>query len=126
MAGVRTFSLFAALAAGFFATAAEADQPQVAKGRAAFAACAACHANAPGVKKLGPSLFGVVGRKAGSVAGSNPSPALAASGKTWTPDQLDAFIAAPRKIVPGNRMPYPGMTSAEQRKALVAYLATLR
>lgn len=106
--------------------AAAADQPLVAKGKTAFAACAACHGVAPGAKKLGPTLFGVVGRKAGSVPGFASSPALAKSGKTWTADQLEAFIAAPRKVVPGNRMPYPGMANPEQRKALVAYLATLK
>ena len=116
--------LAAAGAIGILGSAAAADQPLVAKGKVAFAACAVCHATAPGVKRIGPTMFGVVGRKAGKAPGA--SPALANSGKTWTPDQLDAFIAAPRKAVPGNRMPYAGMVSAEQRRALIAYLATLR
>ncbi|MEE4454903.1 c-type cytochrome [Novosphingobium resinovorum] len=118
--------LAAIVAAGFLSSAVAADQPLVAKGKTAFAACAACHGTAPGVKKVGPTLFGIVGRKAGTAPGLKASPALANSGKVWTPDQLDAFITAPRKAVPGNRMPYPGMANPEQRKALIAYLATLR
>lgn len=121
-----------ALAAGmiglatFAAGGAEAASGDVDAGHKAFAACAACHGTTAGARKLGPTLFGVVGRKAGTVAGFNSSPALAKSGKTWTPDQLDAFIANPRKAVPGTRMPYAGMRDAAQRKALIAYLATLK
>lgn len=110
--------------ATLFAVPAQAGPADV--GRAAFASCAACHATTPGTKKLGPSLFGVVGRKAGAVSGSNPSPALSKSGKVWTSAALDAFIAAPAKTIPGVRMPYPGMADAAKRKALVAYLATLK
>lgn len=103
------------------ASAAPADD-----GQKVFAACAMCHGTTAGAKKMGPTLFGVVGRKAGAVPGSNPSPALAKSGKTWTAAELDAFIASPRKALPGTRMPYGGLPDAAKRKALIAYLATLK
>lgn len=118
--------LAAAGTVAMLGNAGAADQPLVAEGKAAFAACAACHGTAPGEKKLGPTLFGIVGSKAGTAPGYKASPALANSGMTWTADKLDAFIAAPRAAVPGNRMPYPGMADPQRRKALIAYLATLR
>jgi len=105
---------------------ATADSPLVAQGQKAFAACAACHGTAKGERKLGPTLFGVVGRKAGSIKAPAPSPALANSGKTWTTAELDAFLASPRKAIPGNRMPYGGMPDPKQRKAVIQYLATLK
>lgn len=110
----------AALVGTMLTTAVHAAPPP------AFAPCAACHATTKGTNKLGPSLFGVVGRKAGTAAGYKPSPAMVKSGKVWTPAALDAFIAAPAKTVPGTRMPYGGMADAAKRKALVAYLATLK
>ena len=84
--------------------------------------CAACHSVEPDDNEVGPSLAGVVGRKAGSLAGYNYSPALKASGKVWTRPQLDQFLAAPQKLVPGTKMPM-SVPAADQRQALIAYLA---
>lgn len=68
--------------------------------------CADCHSLRAGKNKKGPSLAGVIGRNAGTVAGYNYSAALARSGLVWTPDKLAAYIAAPKKVVPGGKMKY--------------------
>jgi cytochrome c len=92
---------------------------------AAYAACAACHAPAGG-NGIGPSLTGVVGRKAGTSAGFHYSRALRQSGIRWNARTLDRYIADPQKLVPGNRMPFAGLKDAAQRAAIVQYLGTLR
>lgn len=94
---------------------------------AAVASCASCHAfEKDGGRRSGPNLFGVVGQKAGARTDFSYSPAMKASGIVWTPEQLDAFLAAPQKTVPGNRMSMSGITDAAKRKAAVDYLATLK
>lgn len=93
------------------------------RGQKLFEECAACHAterNAP--QGVGPSLFGVIGRKAGEVADFRYSPALKRSNITWTERELDAYLADPQKRVPANRMPYSGMPEARDRADLIAYL----
>jgi cytochrome c len=96
-----------------------------AQGQKAFQECAACHATTQDKNGVGPSLFGVVGRKAGSLSGFNYSSAVKSSKLTWTAQNLDAFIANPQQKVPGNHMPYSGMSDAQERAALIAYLASL-
>lgn len=87
--------------------------------------CAMCHSVEPGKQTpLGPNLRGVTGRKAGST-GFVYSPQLKQSGLTWTPAELDRFLAAPTRAVPGTRMPMAVANPAE-RAALVGYLGTLR
>jgi cytochrome c len=93
-----------------------------ARGEKRFEECATCHTLERGVNNVGPSLFGVLARKAGEVADFRYSPALKRSGITWTPQTLDNFIADPQKAVPGNRMPFAGMPDAADRADLVAYL----
>lgn len=98
----------------------------VAQGKAAFAACAACHAVEAGAPSgVGPNLRGVAGRKAGSLEGFAYSDALKASGITWTESELDAFLANPAGKVPGTAMAAGAVGNAETRKAIVAYLASL-
>ena len=93
-----------------------------ARGEKRFEECATCHTLERGVNNVGPSLNGVLGRKAGEIADFRYSPALKKSGITWTPQALDAFIADPQKDVPGNRMPFAGMPDAGDRADLIAYL----
>lgn len=98
-----------------------------AKGADVFAEeCAECHSPKEGKNKKGPSAFDVVGRKAGTVADFNYSDGLKASGITWSPDKIDAYVTAPKKVVPGGRMKYEGLEDAKARADLIAYLATLR
>jgi cytochrome c2 len=97
-------------------------QGDAARGEKYFEDCASCHALASGQNGVGPSLFGVVGRKAGTLDDYRYSPALKRSGIVWSPQTLDNFIADPQKAVPANRMPYAGMTNASERADLIAYL----
>ena len=84
--------------------------------------CAICHSmTANGV---GPKLHGVVGRKAGSAAGFNYSPAMKNSGVVWNTADLHAYITNPAAKIKGNRMPFAGLHNAKQVDVLVAYLAT--
>lgn len=104
------------------ARGAEAD---VAAGRRQFAACAACHTpGQPGV--AGPDLHGIVGRKAASVPGFRYSRALKNSGIVWSAENLDMFLADPQARVPGNVMPYSGLSDPTLRRQLIAYLETLK
>jgi cytochrome c len=93
-----------------------------ARGEKKFEECAACHKLERGENSLGPSLYGVFGRPAATLADFRYSPALKRSGITWTPQAVDTFIADPQAAVPANRMPYAGMTDASDRADLIAYL----
>ena len=104
-----------------FIIAARADG-DAARGEAKFQDCAACHKLLAGINEVGPSLNGIFGRSAGELASFRYSPAIKRSGITWTPETLEAYLADPQKIVPGNRMPYAGLTDAEARADLIAYL----
>ena len=89
----------------------------------AFAACAGCHAvDARGGLGVGPTLYGVIGRKAGTIPGYQYSPAVRDSGIVWTADTLDRFLAAPSRMVPGTRMGV-SVRDEGQRRAVIAYLA---
>jgi cytochrome c len=91
-----------------------------------FAICSACHESTANARpSLGPNLWNVGGRKAGSVADYDYSPAMKASGITWSADTLTAFITDPAKTVPGNKMDYPGADPAAA-KAIADYLMTLK
>lgn len=98
-----------------------------AAGKSMFSRCAACHNAAKGgPNMIGPNLFGLVGRKAGSVANFSYSNAMKTSGIAWTPDKLDAYLTHPAQVVPGNRMAFAGIADAKQRADLIAYLGTLK
>ncbi len=95
----------------------------VASGKLVFRKCQACHSLEPGKNGLGPSLSGIVGKKAGSVANYSFSPAMKNSNLTWDAAKLDAYLSDPQKTVPGNKMPFPGLKTENERSAVIAYLA---
>ena len=96
-------------------------------GKAVFRSqCAICHAIQPGRNMIGPSLFGVVGRKTGSEAGYSYSVANKNANITWTPQTLDKYLQSPRTVIPGTKMPYAGLNDPTKRADLIAYLATLK
>lgn len=97
-----------------------------AKGEATFAACKVCHAVEAGVNKIGPSLSGIVGRSAGTVAGYTYSAANKNSGITLSPEKLFQYLENPQRIVPGTKMTYPGLPDEQKRADVIAYLGTLK
>jgi cytochrome c len=99
-----------------------AAQDTAAGERAFRTRCATCHSVEPGQNRAGPSLAGVVGRKAGSVEGARYSQALRDSGATWDAQSLDGFLADPRGTVPGTSMTVR-LADAAQRAAIIAYLS---
>ncbi len=88
--------------------------------------CAACHGERPGRSVLAPSLRGVVGRPAASLAGFQYSEALKKSGLTWTADNLRKWIADNAHVVPGTLMPHVSISDPAETIYLVAYLETLK
>ncbi|QOZ56472.1 copper-containing nitrite reductase [Bradyrhizobium sp. CCBAU 53338] len=94
-----------------------------AAGRLVFRKCQACHSLDAGKSMLGPSLAGVVGRKSGTEAGYNYSPAMKQSDLTWDRPTLDRYLDDPQKLVPGNKMPFPGLKTDHDRADVIAYLA---
>jgi cytochrome c len=95
-----------------------------ANGEKLFTVCKTCHVAEKGVNRVGPSLWGVVGRKAGSIEGFKYSPANKNSGIVWTEDNLFTYLAAPQKFMPGTYMAYAGMKPPQDRADLIAYLKT--
>jgi len=97
-----------------------------AHGQQIFARCSACHTIGQSGGKMGPALNGVVGRKAGAVAGYAYSPAMKKSGLTWDAATLARFLQGPSKLVPGTKMFFPGLASPQDQADAVAYLKQYR
>ena len=96
------------------------------EGQAAAQVCQACHNVTKGSGTLvGPTLWNVVARKKGSVAGFEYSDALKAKGGDWSVNDLNAWLTNPQAYIPGTIMGYPGEEDAKKRAAIVAYLRTL-
>jgi nitrite reductase (NO-forming) len=91
-------------------------------GQKVFRKCQACHSLDPGKNLIGPSLAGVIGRKAGAAPGFAFSPAMKGADLTWTPQILAAYLSDPQKAIPGNRMPFPGLKSEHDRDDVIAFL----
>jgi cytochrome c len=93
------------------------------RGEALSTRCRACHSLEEGGGTIvGPNLFGVFGRTAGSAPNYPYSDVLSASGFVWTPRALDAWLAEPFAFLPGNRMSFPGLSEPKDRNGLIAYL----
>ena len=92
-------------------------------GRLVFRKCQACHSMEPGKTILGPSLAGILGRKAGSDPGYSYSPAMKQANIVWDAKSLDAYLRDPQKVVPGNKMPFPGLKTDNDRADVIAFFA---
>ena len=107
-----------------------AQDGDVAAGQRVFNQCRACHtADQGGRTGVGPNLFGIVGRPAGSIEGFRYSAnmrEIAAEGATWTAERLRAYIANPKAVVPRGSMSFPGIRNETQVNDLMAYLASLK
>jgi cytochrome c len=89
-------------------------------------ACRTCHTTKEGDNRLGPNLHNVIGRKAGSLPNYGYSSAMKDADFVWDKEKLDRFTAKPDEVVPGNNMkPYGGLTSAEDRAKVIAFLESV-
>jgi cytochrome c len=123
--GPRLAAVIVSLALALVGPQAKAADP--AAGKSAFTStCSICHAVQPGKNMIGPSLFGLVGRKTGSVPGFHYSPANQSADLTWDNATLDKYLLSPRTTIPGTIMTYGGMKDDAKRADLIAYLATLK
>ncbi|WP_374368504.1 cytochrome c family protein [Dongia sp.] len=98
------------------------DNGDPTKGKKIFARCAACHSVEADVNKIGPSLHGIIGRPAGTIADFKYSDAMKSSGLTWDPDTLDKYLTKPKELIPGNKMIFPGLPKPTDRADLISYL----
>ena len=98
----------------------------VEKGESFAKACGACHNFEKGAgPKVGPPLYGVVGRPVGSIAGFSYSDAIKGKGGDWTLDKINAFITSPKTYAPGTKMTFAGESDPQKRADIVDYLHTL-
>ena len=113
------FGLIAVTAGGALAQPAAGDP---AKGQKVFVRCQACHVVNQPTNRVGPSLQGLIGRKAGSVEGFKYSDANKNSGVTWDEATLDQYLTDPKAYMPGNKMAFPGLKKPDERADVIAYL----
>ena len=92
-------------------------------GAKVFKKCTACHSIAQGgSNKIGPTLWGVLGRKAGSISDYKYSKAMAAHGKTWSFDEMNNFLIKPKDWIKGTKMSFAGLKNAKDRAAVILYM----
>jgi cytochrome c len=107
-----------------------ADAPGMAAdveaGKTAFKKCALCHTTEAGKNKIGPSLFGIVGRKSATLENFNYSEAMKKFDHTWDEGTLDEYLTDPRATVPGTKMIFLGIKDKTERDDVIAYLETLK
>jgi cytochrome c len=88
--------------------------------------CGICHSPVAGKNMVGPSLFGLIGRKSGTIEGFRYSAANKSADITWNAEVLDKYLTAPREVVPGTIMTYAGLKDATKRADVIAYLESLK
>ena len=94
-----------------------------AEGARVFKKCSACHSIAKeGKNKIGPKLFGVLGRQAGSISDYKYSKAMAAHGKVWSFEEMNSFLIKPKDWISGTKMQFLGLKNAKDRAAVILYM----
>jgi cytochrome c len=120
-------TLFATLIAGMAAAAPAYADGDAAAGQALFQhKCSICHAPVEGQNKIGPSLWGVVGRKAGTLPTYTYSDAMKGANRTWDASTLNVYLTNPRQTIPGIKMIFAGLPDQTDRANVIAYLSTLK
>ena len=100
-----------------FASVSAADGAKV------FKKCAACHSiSKGGANKIGPALWGVIGRKAGAISDYKYSKALVAHGKIWSFEEMNGFLIKPKEWIKGTKMAFAGLKNVKDRAAVILYM----
>ena len=95
----------------------------VADGKKVFKKCAACHTiSKGGGNKIGPALWGVLGRQAGSISDYKYSKAMAAHGKSWSFEEMNEFLTKPKEWIKGTKMSFAGLKKETERAAVILYM----
>lgn len=112
---------------GWMVTSSTASAGDASAGSSVFKTeCSECHSVKEGRNKKGPSLFGVVGRAAGTIPDYSYSDALKQAHWVWTADKLHSYLSQPAKQAnPGTKMKYSGLTDPKQLDDLISYLSTI-
>ena len=116
--------LFTVLGLGLMVGAAVADGDAV-KGEQVFKKCGACHSATEKTNKVGPFLFGVIGRKAATVEGYNYSDGMkgyGATGAVWDEATLKTYLENPKAVVPNTKIAFAGLKAEDERADVIAYL----
>ena len=99
---------------------------QLQRGQKLFKKCVHCHTyNQHQGHRIGPNLYGMFGRKAGAIADYDYSEAWKTADFIWTIKTLDTYLTDPHKMIPNNRMPFNGLSKADDRRALITYMKTI-
>ena len=94
-----------------------------AEGAKVFKKCAACHSiTEGGGNKIGPALWGVLGRSAGSIPDYKYSKAMVAHGKNWSFEEMNGFLIKPKDWIKGTKMSFAGLKNAKERAAVILYM----
>jgi len=94
-----------------------------ADGAKIFKKCAACHSIIQGGgNKIGPALWGVLGRQAGSISDYKYSKAMAAHGNVWSFEEMDGFLIKPKDWIKGTKMSFTGLKNVKDRAAVILYM----
>ena len=92
-------------------------------GAKVFKKCTACHSiTQEGGNKIGPALWGVLGRQAGSISDYKYSKAMATHGKTWSFEEINNFLIKPKDWIKGTKMSFAGLKNAKDRAAVILYM----
>ncbi len=123
----RALLQFGAVALLVGLASSSANAADEAAGKALFGQkCALCHAPVQGQNKIGPSLWNVVGRKAGSLPDYTYSDAMKNADRVWNPTTLSDYLTNPRAKIPGVKMIFAGLPNETDRQNIIAYLSTLK
>ncbi len=95
-------------------------------GQKVFKKCSACHVVAKGGKnKIGPALYGVLGKKSGSMSGYKYSKALMAHGKVWSFEEMNGYLIKPQAHIKGTKMAFAGLKSEKDRASVILYMNSM-
>jgi cytochrome c len=119
---MKTISAIIVSLAVILASGSASAAGDVKKGKKVFNKCKACHSLAKGKKRIGPSLYEVFGKKAGTSPKFKYSKAMMKSKVVWDDKTMDAYLTKPKKFMPGTKMAFPGLKKKKDRDNLIAYL----
>ena len=103
-----------------------AAAPDLDKGQRLFRQCQVCHSvEEGGPSRVGPNLYGLIGSPAAAKEDFSYSNALKEAGFVWTTELVDQWLEKPREFLPGNRMAFPGVPNAADRRDLIAYMVSV-